>query len=130
MTKSLRILVLDDYVDVAESLGELLELGGHTVALVHDGPSALAAYRANDYDLGFFDVKMPGMNGVECMIEVRRIKSEARIIMMSGFSDDGLVERALANGALGLLRKPFEFDDLQARLNEICKAPVPASRAA
>lgn len=119
MSKPLKILVLDDHVGVATGLGELLELDGHEVTLAHDGPTAISAYVSGPFDLGLFDVKMPGMNGVESFMEVRKVRPNANIVMMSGYSDDGVIEKALQNGARGLLSKPFELDDLMAKLSEV-----------
>ena len=119
MSKPLKILVLDDHVDVASSLGEILELDGHEVTLAHNGPSAIEHYTSKSFDLGLFDVKMPGMNGVESFLAIRKVRPEANVVMMSGYADDGVIEQALQNGARGLLRKPFEVDDLMAKLTEI-----------
>jgi two-component system, NtrC family, response regulator HydG len=119
MTKPLKILVLDDHVDVAASLGEILELDGHEVTLAHNGLSAVAAYDKSAFDLGLFDVKMPGMNGVESFMEVRKRRPEATVVMMSGYADDGVIEKAMRNGARGILRKPFEVEELMAKLSEI-----------
>jgi two-component system response regulator HydG len=129
-TKSLNILVLDDHVEVAESLGEILELENHKVMLVHDGLSAVKAFREHQFDLGFFDIKMPGLNGVDSFLEIKKIKPLARIIMMSGFADDKLVSKAFDNGALGLLRKPFEVEELLAKLAEAASLCAPGSPAA
>lgn len=122
MAKPLKILVLDDHVDVAASLGEILELDGHEVTLVHNGASAVAAFKAAGFDLGLFDVKMPGMNGVESFLAIRQIKPDANVVMMSGYADDGVIETALKNGARGLLRKPFEVDELMAKVSEFTAA--------
>lgn len=118
MTKSLKILVLDDHVDVAASIGEILELDGHEVTLVHNGINAIAAYKNSFFDIGLFDVKMPGINGVDSFLEIRKMKPHASVIMMSGYADDGVIERAIENGALGPLRKPFEVDELIQRIDE------------
>lgn len=122
MAKPLKILVLDDHVDVAASLGEILELDGHEVTLVHYGPSAVEAFKAAGFDLGLFDVKMPGMNGVESFLAIRQINPDANVVMMSGYADDGVIETALRNGARGLLRKPFEVDELMAKVSEFTAA--------
>jgi CheY-like chemotaxis protein len=119
MANQMNILVLDDHVDVAASIGEILELDGHQVTLVHNGESAVAAFSRKSFDLGLFDVKMPGMNGVESFIEIRKFRPNANVVMMSGFADDGVIEKALKNGARGLLRKPFEVEDLMAKLEEL-----------
>ena len=124
MTGSLNILILDDHVEVAESLGEILELENHKVTLVHDGLSAVQAFRENNFDLGFFDIKMPGLNGVESFLEIKKHKPWAKIVMMSGFADEALISKALQNGALGLLRKPFDVEDLLSTLTEAARLCV------
>lgn len=126
MDRTLKILVLDDHVDVAESVGDVLELRGHKVTLAHSGLSAVDAFRAGDFDFGFFDVKMPGMNGVESFIEIRKMKPDAKVMMMSGYADDSLIARAMAAGALGLIKKPFDVDDLLAKLDEMVGSAVAA----
>jgi two-component system, NtrC family, response regulator HydG len=122
MAKPLKILVLDDHVDVAASIGEILELDGHEVTLVHNGRSAVEAFTGRSFDLGLFDVKMPGMNGVESFMEIRKVRPDANVIMMSGYADDGVIEKALKNGARGCLRKPFEVDELMATLDQVSAA--------
>ena len=62
---------------------------------------------------------MPGMNGVEAFLEIRRTHLDAKIIMMSGYADDDLITCALANGARGLLAKPFDPDGMLDKVNEI-----------
>lgn len=119
MSKPLKVLVLDDDVDLADALAELLEMEGHDVTVVHNGMSAVEAFTQNDFDVGFFDVKMPGMNGVESFLEIKKIKPDAKIFMMTGYSMEQLLEQALENGALGIMRKPFDPDELIAKLNGI-----------
>jgi len=127
MAKPLRICVLDDHVDVAESLGEILELRGHEVTLVHNGQDAIKAYAGADFDVGFFDVKMPGTNGVESFLEIVRRKPDSKIVMMSGFADDSLIAKALEGGALGLLRKPFDGEDLLKKLDDVVEGLAAAA---
>lgn len=119
MKSQLRILVLDDHVDVAQGIAEILDLFGYEVMLAHDGPSAISAYNTSKIDIGLFDIMMPGMNGVEAFLEIKKAHPEASIIMMSGYADDGLIERAMKNGAQGLLAKPFEPEGMLAKVNEI-----------
>ncbi len=119
MKSQLRILVLDDHVDVAQGIAEILDLFGYEVMLAHDGPTAISAYNTAKIDIGLFDIMMPGMNGVEAFLEIRKAHPDANIIMMSGYADDGLIECALKNGAQGLLAKPFEPEGMLAKVNEI-----------
>jgi two-component system, NtrC family, response regulator HydG len=108
MNPSLRILVVDDDVDNAHSLGELLELEGHSVRVVHSGEEAIHAAVREDFNLSFMDVVLPGLNGVESFIQIRRVRPQARVYMMTGYSVEELLTQALDGGALGVLEKPFD----------------------
>jgi CheY-like chemotaxis protein len=120
MESSNAVLVLDDNVDVAQGVADILELSGYAVTMVHDGPSAVSAYCNTKFDLGLFDVRMPGMNGVEAFMEIRRHVPDASVLLMSGYADDDLIATALTSGALGILSKPFEPDDMLVRVREAC----------
>ena len=126
MSNNLKVLVFDDNLDVAQGVGEILELSGYDVTLVHDGRSAVSTYCSNHFDVGLFDVRMQGMNGVEAFLEIKRQRPDASIILMSGYADDNLIARALENGALGLLSKPFEPDDMLDQLSKICSSETAA----
>jgi DNA-binding response OmpR family regulator len=115
----MRILVLDDNIDVAQGVADILEMCGYTVTQVHDGPSAVEAFLRGDIEIGVFDVRMPGMNGVDAFLEIRRKKANAAVILMSGYADDQLVAHAMAHGARGLLSKPFEPEEMLTRIEEV-----------
>jgi len=119
MTNPARILVLDDNVDVAQGVGEILEMSGYDVILVHDAQNAVSAYCNGGIDVGLFDIRMPGMNGVEAYLEIRRSRPNANVIFMSGYADNELVMTALNNGARGYLSKPFEPEAMLELLSEV-----------
>ena len=108
MTRQLSILVVDDDVDNAMSLGELFALEGHKVQLAHSGQDAIDAYSDASFDLAFMDVMMPGKNGVESFMEIRRLRPQARVFMMTGYSVEELLGQAVREGAMGYLEKPFD----------------------
>ena len=112
MTEALKILVVDDDVDNAQSLGELFEMEGHSVSVVHSGQAAIDSYLNTNFDLAFMDVMMPGMNGVESFIAIRRMKPEAKVFMMTGYSVEELLQQAVREGALGVIEKPLEAQDV------------------
>ena len=120
--KPLRVLIVDDDVDVAESLAEVIEAKGHHVTVAHSGEEAITRFRDNDFDIAFMDVKLPGMNGVESFFEIRRLKPEAKVMMMTGFSVEQLLRQAVENGALGVLEKPFDFDKVFEALDAVTPA--------
>ena len=104
---SLRIFIVDDDVDFAEALAEVIKAEGHDVECAHTGAEAVARFRENDFDIAFMDVKLPDMNGVESLFEIRRLKPDAKVMMMTGFSVEELLQQAVEGGAFGVLHKPF-----------------------
>ncbi len=108
---ALSILVVDDDPDLAESIAEALSLAGHSVRIAGNGAEAVQHYNETKFDLGFLDIRMPVMNGVDCFFAVRERYPDAKIVLMTGFKE-AAVERALAAGALALLHKPFRMEDL------------------
>jgi DNA-binding response OmpR family regulator len=114
---TLKILVVDDDIDVADSLADVLELRGHDVTTVYDSAEAVKAFTRERFDIAFMDVMMPGKNGVESFLEIRKIKPDARVVMMTGFSVQHLLDQALEQGAAGVLHKPVAVDDILAMLD-------------
>jgi two-component system, NtrC family, response regulator HydG len=115
----LHLLVVDDDRDFAESLADVLRSDGHWVDTVYSGEEAIARFPQRRYDLTFMDVKLPGRNGVESLLELRKLQPDAQVYMMTGFSMEHLVERALSEGARGVLHKPLDLDRVLLMLKEL-----------
>jgi signal transduction histidine kinase/DNA-binding response OmpR family regulator len=87
--RALRVVVVDDNVDGAESLGNLLEMLGHRVRVAHTGPDGIAAVRECDPDLVLLDIGLPGMDGYEVARRLRREPGcRAVLIAVSGYGRD------------------------------------------
>ncbi|HWE74893.1 MAG TPA: response regulator [Stellaceae bacterium] len=114
-----RVLVIDDDRDHAESIADILSMRGHRVEAAFSGEQGVEIFREQDFDIVFMDVKLPGMNGVETFFEFKKIRPDARVMMMTGFSLEQLIKQALENGALGVLRKPFAIQDLLHVLDQV-----------
>lgn len=115
----LRVLIVDDDQDHAESVADILEMRGYSVEFAGSGEQGVARFRVGDFHIVLMDVKLPGMNGVETFAEFKRIRPDARVLMMTGFSVEALVAEAVGNGALGVLYKPFAMSDLLATLERV-----------
>ena len=115
----LRVLIVDDDQDHAESVADILEMRGYSVELAASGEQGVTRFHANDFHIVLMDVKLPGMNGVETFAEFKRIRPDARVLMMTGFSVEALVAEAVGNGALGVLYKPFAITDLLETLERV-----------
>ncbi len=116
---TLRVFIIDDDRDHAESIADVLSMRGYDTELAFSGEAGLARFREANFDIVFMDVKLPGMNGVETFFEFRKIRPEVKVMLMTGFSLEQLVAQAVENGALGVLRKPFEIRDLLDVLEQV-----------
>jgi CheY-like chemotaxis protein len=109
----LRILVVDDNRDAADSLAALLQLLGHPVTVAYDGPSGLRAAATDRPDCVFLDITMPGMNGYEVARRLRAELGRVKLIALTAFSDPVHVERAAAAGFDHRLTKPADLAELE-----------------
>jgi DNA-binding response OmpR family regulator len=116
---SVRVFIIDDDRDHAESVADVLAMRGFETELAYSGEAGLARFREADFDIVFMDVKLPGMNGVETFFEFRKLKPDIKVMLMTGFSLEQLVAQAVENGALGVLRKPFEIKELLGVLDQV-----------
>ena len=106
------ILVIDDEEVIRSLFKETLEELGHTVMVAENGFEGLELVEQHDFDLVFIDLKMPGMVGDELFGRIKAIKPELPVTIISGYSDSGMMERALAQGPFGVMNKPFSESDI------------------
>jgi CheY-like chemotaxis protein len=107
----LRVLVVDDNVDAAESLADLLRDGGYDVAIAHDGAAALAKARETAFDFVFLDIALP--NGLDGYEVARRMRGDHRLrnvtlIALTGFGQEEDRRRAVDAGFDHYLVKPAD----------------------
>jgi signal transduction histidine kinase/CheY-like chemotaxis protein len=117
-TQPLRVLVVDDNADTADTLATLLELEGHQVKLAHDGPTALAAAATFRPDAVVLDLGLPGMDGFEV---ARRLRDRTGgngpvLVAVSGYGQDEDRNRARLAGFDHHLVKPAEIGTLASLL--------------
>jgi DNA-binding NtrC family response regulator len=103
----MRVFVVDDDADFAESLAMAFEGRGHSVTVAGSGEEAIHRFRTEDFDVAFMDVRLPGRNGVESFLEIRSFKPQARVVMMTGYGVAELLAQAVENGAHAVLEKPL-----------------------
>jgi CheY-like chemotaxis protein len=104
-----KILVIDDEVMILDAIRIIFEDLGIEVRTTPDPAAGAKDAAETAYDLVLTDLRMPVMNGAEIVEQVRARRPDARILVITGYPNDPLVERALTAGAIGLLRKPFEI---------------------
>jgi two-component system CheB/CheR fusion protein len=118
------ILLVDDGVDMLESLAALLGMEGAVVSTAASGPDAiaLAQQASNRYHLIVSDIGMPGMDGHALLAELRKLHTTASTpaIALSGFTRPKDVDVALAAGFDSHVRKPVAFDQFIALAKRMC----------
>jgi two-component system response regulator HydG len=114
-----RVLIVDDDRDHAESLADVVEMRGHMTQLAFSGEEAIGYFRAVDFDFVLLDVRLPGINGVDTFLELKKIRPAAQVMMMTGYSVEQLVAQAINGGALGVLHKPFAATQILELLNKV-----------
>ena len=119
MKEKAHILVVDDNTSISKSMSLILRYKGYAVTSASDGFKAIEKVGENSFDIIFMDVKMPGIDGAETYRRIKQIRSDAVVIMMSGYADKHLVEGALQEGANGALDKPFDVDNVLRMVDEI-----------
>jgi two-component system response regulator HydG len=115
------ILVVDDEFGDRETLKGILEDKGYRVATARDGAETILMVKEKHYDVIFLDVRLPDMNGVETYEQVQQIDPRATVIMMTGYSEEELVERAIHKGAHICIHKPYDMDQVIALVEDIAR---------
>ncbi|MFQ5866762.1 MAG: response regulator [bacterium] len=112
MKKKLNILVVDDDVAIRELFERILKKEEHRVVTVDSGEKATKAMGKEPFDVVFLDVVMPEMDGVEVFKVIKKINSEAIVIMMSGYPVEERIKEAIKLGATDRIEKPLDADTI------------------
>jgi PAS domain S-box-containing protein len=114
----LRVLVVDDNMDAAQMLAEVLEAKGHHTRVAHDGLAALRLCDQFDPELALVDIGLPVMDGYELAQRLRAQGTRARLIAVTGYGQEGDRLRSKEAGFDDHLVKPIDFDRLDSLLAE------------
>ena len=110
--KPLCVLAVDDDPIVRKLITRLLEPEGFQVVTAGSGMDALAYLEKESVDLILLDLKMPEMNGAECLAELRKTDPDLPVIFITGYPDSELVVKAMRYGPFMLLAKPIDNEHL------------------
>lgn len=112
--KCCRVLVVDDNVDAAQSMGVLLTMQGHEVRVVHDGAAALEAVQSFPAGVVLLDIGLPGLTGLEVARRIRQLPALQSLVLvaMTGYGEESDRERSRDAGFDHHLVKPTDLDAL------------------
>ncbi len=122
------ILVVDDEEMIRLLFKVTLEELGHRVMLAESGSEGLELVKQRDFDLVFLDLKMPGMDGAELFRQIKTIKPELPVTIITGYPDSDAMSRALARGPFGVMSKPFGVSDIIAAVNSFLQITTTKTR--
>jgi len=116
-----RVLIADDHVIFREGLKQFISNAGDmTVADdAADGPEVLAKVRVNDYDLVILDISLPGKSGLDVLADIKRLKPDLPVLILSMYPEEQFGLRALKAGASGYLTKGMSAHELSIALQRV-----------
>jgi two-component system response regulator AtoC len=117
-----RLLVVDDERLIRWSLEQTLAKGGYEVSTVSTGEAALAAVREDPPDLMILDLKLPDIDGLRVLDEIRQLSSHVQILIMTAYADVGTAVEAMKLGAYDYLPKPIDFENLAVTIRNALEA--------
>jgi DNA-binding NtrC family response regulator len=117
-----RILVIDDHIDLAENLAEILAAMGIEAVTAPSAEAGLAVIEAGGIRAVITDYRLPGQSGAQLIAELRRRGSRIPAVVMSAYSDDETIRLARTAGALDVLAKPVDLDRLMATVQSFAHA--------
>lgn len=112
----MRILIAEDEIDLCDSIAEGLQIDGYAVDTCYDGSDAYELIMTETYDLVVLDLNLPGMDGIDILTEVRSQNKEVKILILSARDSVSNKVLGLDKGANDYLGKPFDFEELEARI--------------
>ncbi|NQT32698.1 MAG: response regulator [Candidatus Omnitrophica bacterium] len=110
------ILIVDDNKDFADVFCDILKSYDYKAECCYGGHQAIEKSKNSDFDVMFVDIRMPEIDGIRTMKEIKKIKPETTFIMMTGYSVDEMVHEALKENASEIVYKPFEIDKILSLL--------------
>ena len=115
------ILLVDDEEAVLDIAKSMMERFGYTTITAENGEDAIEIFKkSNPYpDLVILDVGMPGMGGHKCLIELLKIYPDLKVIIASGYPENGKVEKTIKAGAADFVAKPYSLADMVKKVREI-----------
>jgi DNA-binding NtrC family response regulator len=112
----MHILLVDDEKDFVEMLALRLEAAGDKVTPAYDGKTCLERLENNAIDVVILDIKMPGMDGIQTLREIKNKYPLVEVILLTGHGSTETAVQGMKLGAFDYLLKPADFEDLQQLL--------------
>jgi DNA-binding NtrC family response regulator len=121
MSDSIRVLLIDDEVIFVESLTKVLKKRGMEVLAAHNGLAGLELLKTTEVDVIVLDLRMPGLDGLATLEEIRVRDSLTPVILLTGHIDISRVTQMMSKGASEVLLKPCPAETLVSAIENACE---------
>jgi len=115
----MKILVVDDEEGARELFNAILTDEGYDVLLADSGAAALTLFRNNPFNLVITDIKMPVMDGLQLLQEIRKIGSKTDVIMVTAYGEVESYLKAMSLGAAEYINKPIRIKELKRIVHKV-----------
>lgn len=123
LAEKIRVLLVDDEEQFVKNMARILKVRGFDVSTALDGHEAMNAVKyAGGFDVVVLDIKMPGMDGIEVLGEIKKRAPDTEVIMLTGHATLESGVQAMRKGAYDYLMKPCDIDDLVEKIQEAHEA--------
>ena len=112
-----RILVVDDDKMLTDNLVEFLNKLGYQAFPAYDGMEGLSTFEQGDFPVIITDLKMPEMDGMELLEEMKKLDNDVIVIILTGFGTIESAVKAIKGGAYDYITKPIKFDEIEIVVN-------------
>lgn len=126
MNKKIKILLLEDDTILAQTMVQILEQEDYDVTLVNDGEEVMEYTYENRYDLYLFDINVPLLNGKEALKLLRDAQDNTPTFFITALRDTNSILDGFDSGCDDYIKKPFDLDELLARIKAILKRRNPS----
>jgi DNA-binding NarL/FixJ family response regulator len=113
-----KILIIDDDSDIQLVLSDIIKSEGHEVITAYNGEKALEKIRKHSPDLVLLDIKLPGMDGMKVLEEIKKTDKSLIVIMLTGYGEIKDAVQAMKMGAFNYITKPFENEEIAVNIKE------------
>ena len=110
-------LVIDDEESIRSLFEDVLMSLGHKVMTAESSSRGLALIKAHNFDLVFLDLKIPDIDGAELLGKIKAIRPDMLVTIITAYPESDLMARALEQGPLGVMKKPFTVSDIKATID-------------
>ena len=117
----MKLLLVEDEEDLSAIVAKELKQRGYAVDTAYDGEEALYMYDVNEYDLIILDLNLPVIDGLEVLKEIRKKDTHTKILILSARTQVEQSVEGLNCGANDYMLKPFDFSELEARINALLR---------